>query len=713
MQLSPDGDWLALSVASRRQSRPTGHAPFTAEGVPVEMLGSRVLLVQTTTGEVRDPFPDAQTSWAPRWSPDGRRLVAYVQHDGPPCLGFWQRDTGQVRLFHHAPVHPFFGFEIPQWLPDSRAVVVKLQPAIPSTAEGTTTASPAPASVKVFSYDPARSNQEQPLPAYVETYRCDLGLVDLDTGVVRRIATDWALIGWRVAPNGQAVAVLRANTTSEQHQQVYDDLVILPLDGTTPRIVARRVAQEYGVGFAWSPDSRWIAYTSAEPGSPARLYVAPADGQQEPSQLCIDPPVDLSQSYEAPRWSADGQHITCLTAHGIWFVPLDGSSARLVGAELQREIRFWLQHPLTPTLDLRADQTLLVATRDATTKREGLATVDLADGHCTMLLEVDRTWSSEFASEIAPDGSSCYLVSETADQPSALLRLDCSTRRIATLFALNTLPPTVALGTSRLITYQTPDGRTCHGALLLPPGYVAGQRVPLLVHVYGGSDGSNRIHRFGFGGAYYDNAQLLAAQGYAVLYPDLPLGPRDPLRQIPGPVLAAINQVVALGIADPDRLGVLGQSYGGYTVLALLVQTQRFRAAVACAGMANLTSIYGVLSPEGDNPLLGWCETGQRRLGGSLWEQRPAYIENSPIFYLDRVRTPLLLIYGLEDFVPPAQGGEVFSALRRLGVRVELRYYQGEDHWPGFWSERNLREVCVRVLAWFRDQFGTSVGGTE
>ena len=101
---------------------------------------------------------------------------------------------------------------------------------------------------------------------------------------------------------------------------------------------------------------------------------------------------------------------------------------------------------------------------------------------------------------------------------------------------------------------------------------------------------------------------------------------------------------------------------------------------------ANLTSVYGALDEHGHSRLLGWCETGQARLGGSLWERRDAYVENSPLFYLDRVTTPLLLASGTVHPAMPneaAQAGEVFSALRRLGQRVELRLYEGEDHAPG------------------------------
>ena len=98
---------------------------------------------------------------------------------------------------------------------------------------------------------------------------------------------------------------------------------------------------------------------------------------------------------------------------------------------------------------------------------------------------------------------------------------------------------------------------------------------------------------------------------------------------------------------------------------------------------------------------VGWCETGQARLGGSPWERRDAYIENSPFFYLDRVRTPLLIIAGTDDRIGTEQAEETFTALRRLQQRVEIRSYTGENHSPVTWSEPNLKDLYTNVLGWF------------
>jgi dipeptidyl aminopeptidase/acylaminoacyl peptidase len=135
-----------------------------------------------------------------------------------------------------------------------------------------------------------------------------------------------------------------------------------------------------------------------------------------------------------------------------------------------------------------------------------------------------------------------------------------------------------------------------------------------------------------------------------------------------------------MGIADPTRIGVMGQSYGGYGVLSLIVQSTRFKAAISMSGLSDLTSDYAYLSRDGGD-WTGWAESEQGRMGGTPWQYRDRYIRNSPFFYLDRVRTPVLLEYGEEDeTVPPLQSREAFVALRRLGKTATLVGYPGESH---------------------------------
>jgi dipeptidyl aminopeptidase/acylaminoacyl peptidase len=148
-------------------------------------------------------------------------------------------------------------------------------------------------------------------------------------------------------------------------------------------------------------------------------------------------------------------------------------------------------------------------------------------------------------------------------------------------------------------------------------------------------------------------------------------------------------------------MGVIGHSNGGYSTLGLIVQTQGFKAAIEVDGMGDLIGDYGEMDKAG--AAFGTSlEDGQDALGGTLWEVRDRYIENSPVFYLDRVETPLLIVHGANDAtVAPFLADQLFVSLRRLGRDVEYAKYEGEDHDPHGWSFSNQVDLANRMIAWF------------
>jgi dipeptidyl aminopeptidase/acylaminoacyl peptidase len=258
------------------------------------------------------------------------------------------------------------------------------------------------------------------------------------------------------------------------------------------------------------------------------------------------------------------------------------------------------------------------------------------------------------------------------------------------------------MGRSRLLEWRSADGELLHGALLLPAGYEAGKRYPLIVMVYGGLHLSNELNEFGGGQILALNIQLFATRGYVVLLPDAPQHLGTPMADLAKTILPGVERVVETGVADSSRVGVMGQSYGGYTTLALLVQTNRFAAAAMVDGFGDLLGMYGEMTEDGTGYGVAWSEERQGLMGGSPWQHRDRYIENSPIFYLDRVETPLLIAHGSADVsVAPFLGDEVFVALRRLGKEVEYAKYEGEGHSPLTWSHVNYYDLCARLIDWF------------
>ncbi len=261
----------------------------------------------------------------------------------------------------------------------------------------------------------------------------------------------------------------------------------------------------------------------------------------------------------------------------------------------------------------------------------------------------------------------------------------------------------------RQIEYRGGGGKLLKGALLLPPNLIDGQAYPTVCLVYAGSVlvDAERAFSNGFN-PVGSLPRMLADMGYVVLRPSIPLTPTgqksSPAEEIPAPVLAALDRAIEMGIADPERIGVLGQSYGGYTTQVLITRTTRFKAAVSMAGLSNLISHYGDFDARrrhraGKSTAPNWAEQGQVRMGVPIWDDPWNYVENSPVFRLEKVETPLLLIHGDLDFVGIQQAEQVFTGLDRLGKTVELARYFGEGH--VFSKPANIRDSWQRIVAWF------------
>jgi dipeptidyl aminopeptidase/acylaminoacyl peptidase len=249
----------------------------------------------------------------------------------------------------------------------------------------------------------------------------------------------------------------------------------------------------------------------------------------------------------------------------------------------------------------------------------------------------------------------------------------------APLSNLNPQYNSASMGNVRVISWRSLKGESLFGALLLPSEYEEGEKYPLVVWVYGGQMGSDYGNRFGFGWGSAFNPQMWASRGYAVLFPDIPLHPGTPVDDLVSAVVPGINKTEELGIVNPERLAVMGQSFGGYNTIALLTRTTIFKAAVATSS-ATTNLFEGYTSFEGGvAPWMGYYEEGQGGMKGTPWEFKERYYDNSPIFFLDRVQTPLLLERGSTDLIS-RNSGNVFSALRRLNKEVEFLEYDHEGH---------------------------------
>lgn len=693
--LSPDGRTLAVTVIEPHHSR-TSRGHTSPRGVSTYLDGSRVVLVDTATGETREPFPAGSTSWGPQWSPDGRSLAALIEHEGPPCVVVWDVASGSVRFFWDARVTSGFEYEIARWMPDGKRLVVKLAPEGPGSAEAAASVERHSPSIEVLSYDPALAKEQAGTPVDAEFREGswgDLGLLDADSGEVRRLALGWEFDTFRVAPDGKAIAVLRTVSDPENPVRQAMDLVVIEVKDGQTRQVAPRVMAGIGYGclFNWSPDSRRIAFYHIEEGRPSQLWVVAADGSSPPGLTSGDADLELPEDeyYHPPRWSVDGLRLYVLW-RAIWVFDLDGGAYQRIAPDLGRLLRSWVQPPNRLTLQPIDGRFVLMTTTDRETKKDGLARIELETGEGELLSEFDHMWQDHvwgreepWAMELAADGSVCYLAEQGSDHPPRVWRLRPPFRTGEVLLALPPDTRALKLGTVRLIEYRTvaSGSKTRRAILTLPSGYREGERLPVVVNVYHGAAISGWVYRLDTA------AHTWARRGYACLRPDISFGEPGLLRHLAGEVVPAVNHLIDLGIADPERVCLFGHSRGGYDALALVTQTGVFCAAVVSAGLANLATVgFGM---------------EDYRCPGTVWEHRDDYIENSPFFYLDRVRTPVLLISGTAEMAEEMEARRTYAALRRLGKRVELRLYRDEDHSPEGWTAPSRRDVESRIREWF------------
>jgi dipeptidyl aminopeptidase/acylaminoacyl peptidase len=286
-----------------------------------------------------------------------------------------------------------------------------------------------------------------------------------------------------------------------------------------------------------------------------------------------------------------------------------------------------------------------------------------------------------------------------------------------TVLATNTFLQAISEGDLKRIEYRSLSNEPLTGWIILPVGYQEGRRYPLVAWVYPGNTYGRQPPRSASLNWTVSllNLQLLASHGYAVLLPSMPtsavVGASDPITELPNGVLPAIDKAIELGIADSTRLGVMGQSHGGYATYGLVTQTNRFKAAVALAGISDLISLYGQFDPRTrydsdahermfEMPII---ENGQFPMGGPPWKDPQRYIRNSPVFSVDRVETPVMIIQGDMDYVPFQQGEEFFTGLYRTNKRGAFVRYLGEDHL--LQSPANVRDMWRRIFAWFDEFF--------
>ncbi len=634
-QLSPDGRWVAYVVSSvdTKDDKATSHIWMISYDGKVNRQ-----LTASREGET-----------APRWSPNGKYLSFTSSRPGTTRGSqIWLLDRNGGDAVQMTELKGRLqGYD---WSPDSKRLALVVGDADPDRDEESETPRP------VNTADGSRPRV--PKPIVIDRYkfkqdgqgyllsgrRSYIYLFDIASKKLERLTTgNWDESSPAWSPDGTRLAFLSNHTADPDRDPGYQIFIADTKPGVTEKQIT---ASDIRVGRAtleWSPDGRWITFVEADEKKYGaynmdRLAIVPADGSNPVARVkAVDA---LDRGISGPRFSADGKAIRFLVTDNRSVYPAEVT----VATGTMRRV-------LSPPV-------------------------------------VVSSWESVASSSVVLSGSTTKYTEVYALEGGTLRQL---THQNDTLFTELDLP------TADEINFKSRDGTEVYGFLLKPVGYVPGTKVPLVMRIHGGPNGQD-AHSFSV------ERQLFAANGYAVLAVNY-RGSSGRGQKFSRAIFAdwghlevedlhaGVDHVIKMGIADPDRLGVGGWSYGGILTDYLIASDPRFKAATSGAGTAFTVSFYGT-----DQYIIQYDYEIGPPWEPKAWE---TYVKISyPFLHAYRIKTPTLFLCGERDFNVPVQGSQqMYQALRSLGVDTQLVIYPNENH--GITRPSYVRDRLERYLAWY------------
>ncbi|HKN75608.1 MAG TPA: S9 family peptidase [Candidatus Acidoferrum sp.] len=645
-QLSPDGQWVAYAVDKAI--------------LKTDKNETRIWIIPTAGGDALPMTAEGVSSEHPRWSPDGRSLAFISTRSGSkPQVWLLNRQGGEAqRLTDLLPYLIDFA-----WSPDGRKMVLLLKDPRPEDLEA----------AKHKSSDASDASEE-------------------NSPEEKKSTKPWVID--RLQFKVDEVGYLDRRRA---HLYVFD---------VAKKSLTQITSGDYDDSEpAWSPDSKLLAFSSnrSTPDPDATynsdIWVVAANNADKGAhltQITTNPGLDMS-----PAWSPDGQSIAYVTmldpklfdyaTRHLAFSPATGGPAKVLTLSLDRMVTsphfFGNGEFISFIADDDGQQILYMA------DPAGRGVIRLDKGpYVSPLPEVGRQTINGYS---VGNGANRIAIAQiaTPDRPDELFSI-VDGKYTQLTHVNDALFSQLKLSHAEYVHFKSKDGTPISGYLYKPLDYLSGKKYPTLLIPHGGPVW-----------AYYAEfshlAQLYAANGYAVLFPN-PRGSSGYGQDFCKAIfadwgnkdfqddMAMVDYAIEQGIADPDKLGVGGWSYGGISTDFIITQTTRFKAAISGAGAAEFSSLYGHDQYQKD------YETEL----GLPWENPAAWTKVSPFRNVTKVTTPTLFMGGNIDWNVPVLGGEqMYQALKRLGRTTELVVYPDEYH--EFSLPSHIQDRLERDLAWY------------
>ena len=465
--------------------------------------------------------------------------------------------------------------------------------------------------------------------------------------------------------------------------QGYEDVYIVNINDGSKKKVLEKTAEgaRLSPGGAWlhyfnDPDNDWYSYRLADG---RRFNLTGKLGVRFDNEVW-DTPSD-PRPYGVAGWTDADTSLLIYDRYDVWEVAPDGSKARMVTNGMGRRDKLVFRYVrLDPerTAIPASGPFVLQATNDKT-GATGAYRVDRSapTADPAKVVMMDKLFGGL---EKAKNADVYVFTEQRFDEFPDLWASGPDLAAARKVSNANPQQAEYNWGKAELIEYTNADGKTLPAVLIKPEDFDPSKKYPLMVYVY--ETMTSRLHRYNPPAPGTSiNFTRYVSNGYVILMPDI-------VYEIgyPGPsalkcVLPAVNKVLDMGFIDPKRVGIQGHSWGGYQITYLVTQTDMFAAVQAGASVSNMTSAYGGIRWGTGMSRAFQYEKAQSRIGAPLWSRTLQFLENSPLFWVERVKTPYLSIHNDDDdAVPWYQGIEFFSALRRLGKEAYLFSYNGEKH---------------------------------
>lgn len=427
----------------------------------------------------------------------------------------------------------------------------------------------------------------------------------------------------------------------------------------------------------------------------------------------IQYPIDREEVVGGPVWSPDSSTLFLHGEYDIWKIDVNTNATQNItnGKAQQRqftiskELKLNFNSPqttatkFTPEI-LNVKDKFFIEIKNFTTQETGLARYDGKSNLNTLVFEKQLINKFRWSKNL----DKIVFVKQNTTQPKALFSYDLATDKQSRVYQTNKGLRNKKLGAKEIINYKGSKNENLQGVLLYPVEYDPEKKYPMVTYIY--EKTSRKAMEFIPPYGYYPNgfsSLNYTTDGYFVLFPDISYTLQNPGFSALASVNAAIDKALETASIDKSRLGLYGHSFGGYEAAFIATQSKRFAAIAAGAAVTNFTSHYHGINANGNDNDMWRYEDQQWRMGRSYYENKNAYIQNSPMEHVQNVSTPLLLWTGDKDYqITWTQSIEMFMALNRLNHPAKLLLIKGEAHTP--WKTENQLNLSKELKKWF-DQY--------